>query len=201
MMSQRQVPGVRRGRLRWGLRLGAALAVAASVTAGTVLAAAPAQAVSQTVIHPEYVDGCPGCPGPIFIVDRELDQRTAAAVTTAVGNGLAGVIAARHAQDPAVGKRLHAAAIASFSHASRLTGYSAFGSVADWDGDLCPPWPWPWPRPHWAEVEKELAGGLTLLGEAAVTNDVTRAAELQAAAVSNLDAGTAGLETYQNCAG
>lgn len=200
-MSERQVSGGRRGRLRWGLRLGAALAVAAGTVGGTLLTAAPAQAVSQTVIHPEWVDGCPGCPGPIFLVERELDQRTAAAVTTAVANGLSGLIAAAHAQDPAAAKRLHAAAIASFGRATTLAGNASFTGVADWDGDLCPPWPWPWPRPHWADVEKELGEGLTLLGQAATTKDTTVAAQLRAAAVSDLEGGTAGLETFQNCTG
>jgi hypothetical protein len=198
-MSQRQVPGGRRGRGRRGLRLGAALIVAASTVGGTLLAAAPAHALSQSIIHPEWVDGCPGCPGPIFLVDRELDQRTVSAVTTAVANGLSGLIAANHAQDPAAGKRLHAAAIASFTRATQLTGYAGFSGVADWDGDLCPPWPWPWPRPHWADVEKELGAGLTLIGQAAVTKDVDRAAELRAAGISDLETGTVGLETFQGC--
>jgi hypothetical protein len=196
-MSQPQVPGGRRGPIRWALRLGAALILAAGTIGGTLVAAGAAHAASGTVIHPEWVDGCPGCPGPIFLVDRELDRRTVAAVTTAVANGLSGIIAANHATDPAVAKRLHAAAIASFTQASQQTGFSAFSGVADWDGDLCPPWPWP--RPHWADVEQELGDGLTLLGQAALTRDPVKAGELQDAAVSNLDAGTAGLETFQGC--
>jgi hypothetical protein len=201
-MSQRQVSGRYRGRVRWLLRLGAALVVAAGAASGTLLAASPAQAVSQTTIHPEWIDGCEGCPGPMFVVDRELDQRTAATVTTAVANGLSGLIAAKHAQDPAVGRRLHAAAIASFTRASQLTGHASFVGVSDGDDiELCPPWPWPWPRPHWGEVVKELGEGLTLLGEAAVTKDVTRAAELRAAGIADLESGTAGLETFQGCAG
>jgi hypothetical protein len=202
-MSQRQVPGGRRERHRWGLRLGTALLVAASLAGGSALVAGPAQAApssSQIKVHPEWVDGCRYCPGPVFWLEEEFDQRTVAIITAAIADGLGQQIAAGRAQDPAEARKLHGAAIASFSLASKAAGSASFGAVADWDGDLCPPWPWPWPRPHWADVEQELADSLTLFGQAATTRDAKQAAELRDAAAANLEKGAAGLLTYEGCA-
>ena len=210
-MNQRQVPGGRPTPLRWRRRLGAALLVAAGVLGGPVVAVGPAQAASSTVIHPEWVDGCEGCPGPLLVAHQELDQRRAAAVTTGVADGLAGLIAAHRATDPALAKRLKARAVAVFTQATQAAGNAAF-SVGVWDGDICPerPWPWPgpWPPPHWETLEdywdyvqQGVADGLTLLGEAALTRDADRAAALRAAGISTLDESATGLETFQGCAG
>jgi hypothetical protein len=188
----------------WGRRFGAAVVVAASVL-GVALTAAPAQAVSQTAIHPEWIDGCPGCPGPVFLVQRELDQRTVAAVTATLRGGLSNLLAANHAQDPAAGKRLHEIALGQLDKTASLSGFAAWGAAADGDDvELCPRWPWPWPipgPPPWWDVENELADGITLLGQAAITKDATVAAQLRAKGIDELDAGAAGLDAYQGCAG
>jgi hypothetical protein len=210
-MSQCQVRGGRPTPLPWLRRLGATLVVAASVLGGPVLAAGPAHAASSSVLHPEWVDGCEGCPGPLLLVHQELDQRRLAAVTHGVADGLAGLIAAHRADDPALARRLADRAIAAFTQATQTAGNPGF-SVGTWDGDICPrrPWPWPWPGPpphwntieeYWNDVQQGLSDGLTLLGEAALTRDVDRAAALRAAGVAKLDDSATGLESFQGCVG
>ncbi len=183
-------------RRRWLRRLGAAVAVTVAAVAAPAVTAAPAGAVSQTVIHPEWVDGCDGCPGPLFHVQSVLDRRIKAAVTKSVADGLAGLIAASRAQDPVVAKRLHEVAIRTLSGGAAQAGNAAW-SAAEWDGDLCPrrPWPFPGPKPQWDENQRTLADGLTLLAEANLTGD----AGLVGAAAGKLDAGAAGLTDFQGC--
>ena len=201
-MNQRQAPRWR--RLWWGRRVGTALVLAASVVGGVALAAAPAQAASGAFIHPEWVDGCPGCPGPIFLVQRELDQRAIVAVTAKVQAGLSGLVTALHQQDPAAAKKLHETGVANLTGAAKLTGYAAFSPVADGDDvELCPRW-WPWPipgPPPWWDVESQLSDGITLIGQAEITKDVNVAAQLRAKGIAELDTGAKGLDAYQGCTG
>ncbi|MEN3356600.1 MAG: hypothetical protein V7637_582 [Mycobacteriales bacterium] len=201
-MSVRQASRWR--RLWWGRRVGTALVLAAGVAGGVALAAVPAQAASGVFIHPEWVDGCPGCPGPIFLVQRELDQRAVVAVTGKVQAGLSGLVTALHQRDPAAAKKLHEGAIVNLTGAAKLTGYAGFSAVADGDDvELCPRW-WPWPipgPPPWRDVEGDLADGITLIGQAAITKDVDVAAQLRAKGIEELDAGAAGLDAYQGCTG
>ncbi len=189
----------------WVRRVSTALVLAVGMLGGVALAAGPAQAASGTMIHPEWVDGCPGCPGPIFWLQRELDKRTAVAVTARVQAGLSGLIRARHEQDPAAAKKLHEAAIVNLTGAAKLTGYSAFSPVAEGDDvELCPRWPWPWPQPgppRWWDVETLFSDGITLLGEAELTKDVDLANQLRGKGIEDLDAGAAGLDQYQGCTG
>jgi hypothetical protein len=175
----------------WG-----ALAVAAATLVAPVMAAAPAGAASQTTIHPEWVDGCGGCPGPLLTVAAQLDERTAKAVTAAVANGFAGLIASAHAKDPAEIRKLHQAAIATLSGGVARAGNAAW-DAGDPDGELCPrlKWPFPGPRPHWDETMKQFAEGLTVLGEANANGDP----KLVDTASGLLDAGAAGLTDFAGC--
>lgn len=197
-MSQCEPTPGRRERRGWALRLGAAAVVAGSVLGGAALAAAPAQAASAAVFHPEWVDGCPGCPGPLVTtVDRVYDPQTVATVSSLIGNGLAGLIAASRVTDPGKAQQVHAAAIATFARGAALTGNAAFSPVGDdWDGNICPPgWPWR-PHPH-SNVDLDVASGLSLLGQAAVSQDPRQAAVLRAQASTVLDAGAAELTKFQ----
>lgn len=203
-MSERQAPRWR--RLWWARRAGTALVLAASVVGGAALSAAPAQAAGGAFIHPEWVDGCPGCPGPIFLVQRELDQKVVLAATSAVQAGLSNLIAAKHAQDPAAAKKFQATAVSALTRASALTGYSAFSPVADADDvDICPRWPWPWPwpvpPPRWWDVESQFADGINLLGQAELTKDPQLATSLRNKGIEELGLGAAGLDQYQGCTG
>ncbi|HST67594.1 MAG TPA: hypothetical protein VLM05_20655 [Mycobacteriales bacterium] len=177
-------------------RIGGAVAVAVAAMAAPAITAAPANAVSQTLIHPEIVDGCEGCPGPLFTVDVVVIREKVPAVTRSVASGLSGLIAAKRATDPAVSRRLHDTAIKTLAGGAATAGNATWG----WDdpnGDLCPrrPWPFPGPRPQWDQLESQLSQGMTLLGQANRTGDgalVSRAAGL-------LDAGAAGLTEFQGC--
>lgn len=185
-----------KNRHRWGRRVGGAAIVAVAALGVPALTAPPAGAVSQTMIHPEWVDGCPGCPGPYFKVLRELDRVQVAAVTRSVQSGFSGLIAAKQAKDPAVAKRLHDGAIRTLQGGATQAGNVAWMD-GDWDGDLCPrkPWPWPGPGPRWDETEQWLSDGMTLIGRANLTGD---AATLESA-TENLDAGAAALTDFQGC--
>jgi hypothetical protein len=197
-MSQSEPAAARPARRGWALRLGTAAVVAGSVLGAAALGAGPAQAASGTVFHPEWVDGCPGCPGPVLsVAERVYDPQTVASVNSAIAGGLAGLIAAKRATDPGQAQQLHAAAIASFARAEAMTGNAGFGTAADWDGDICPPWP-PWrrPRPHW-QVDSDLATGLSLLGRAAVTKNPREAEALRGQASGALDAGAGALTGFQ----
>jgi hypothetical protein len=195
-MKQNEISAERPTRRRWLRRVGGAVIVAVAAMAAPVVTAAPAAAVSQTVIHPEWVDGCEGCPGPLFHVQQVLDRRAVVAVTNSVADGLSGLIAAARATDPVVARRLHEAAIRTLSTGAAQAGNSAW-SGAEWDGDLCPrkPWPFPGPKPHWNETMTQLADGLTVLGEANRTGD----AALIGVAAGKLDAGAADLTDFQGC--
>jgi hypothetical protein len=186
-------------------RLLGVLAIAASVS-GVALAGAPAQAASGAYIHPEWVDGCPGCPGPIFLVQRELDQKTIVAVTANVQAGLSSLMAARHEQDPKAAAKWTAAAVGQLTKSSALTGHSAFSPVADGDDvELCPRWPWPWPwpvpPPRWWDVESQFADGINLLGQADITKDPKLASEIRNKGIEELGGAAAGLDQYQGCTG
>jgi len=203
-MKDNQAPsGCRRDR-RWRPLLSVAATVMAGALSASVLAALPAQAVSQTVLHPEWIDGCGGCPGPSIAVAAELDQRAQYEATAALADGLAGMIAAGAERDPAMAERLRGKAIGSFAHVAGIAGSATFSPVADWDGELCPrpwPWPWPWPpQPDWGDIEWQMADGLNLLGEAALTQDAERAAALRDKAENSLESAAAGLQMYENCA-
>ena len=176
-------------------RLGAGLAMAVAAVAAPVVTAAPAQAVSQTAIHPEWVDGCEGCPGPVFLVEAVLDHRIKARVTTSVRTGLSGLLSASRTTDPVAAARVHAAAIRTLQGAAAQAGNAAWGAD-EWDGDLCPrkPWPWPGPGPQWDVLERQLSEGMTLLGRA---NRGDQAA--LRAATEDLDAGVTGLTAFQGC--
>lgn len=176
-------------------RLGAGLAVAVAAVAAPVMTAAPAQAVPLTAIHPEWVDGCEGCPGPLFRVQAVLEERVKAQVTVSVRSGLAGLISASRTRDPIAAARAHDVAIRTLRGAAAQAGNAAW-APDEWDGDLCPrrPWPFPGPGPQWDEMERLLAEGMTLLGRA---NRGDQAA-LRAAG-QDLDAGVAGLTTFQGC--
>jgi hypothetical protein len=196
MDEQSQIPAARPDRRRWLRRVGGVLTVAVAALVTPAVTATPAGAVAQTTIHPEWIDGCDGCPGPVFHVQDELDRRATVAVTTSVADGFAGLIAAGRAKDPAVAGRLHAAAIRTLQVGAAQAGNAAW-SAADWDGDLCPRWKWPWPgpKPHWDQTQDWLADGMTLLAEANRTGN----ADLVGAATGKLDAGAAGLTDFQGC--
>jgi hypothetical protein len=183
------------GKSRYGWRWGA-LAVVVAAFAAPVVGAAPAGAQAQTVIHPEWVDGCPGCPGPLLNVAAQLDERAIRNVTASVANGFAGLIASAHVKDPAEIRKLHTAAIATLSAGVAQAGNAAW-DAGDPDGELCPrlKWPFPGPRPHWDETMKQFAEGLTVLGEANVTGDP----KLVDTASGLLDAGAKGLTDFQGC--
>jgi hypothetical protein len=203
-MKENQAPSGRRRDRRWRPLLSVAAAVMAGALSASVHAAAPAQAVSQTVLHPEWIDGCGGCPGPSIAVAAELDQRAQYEATAALADGLAGMIAAGAERDPAMAERLRGKAIGSFAHVAGIAGSATFSPVGDWDGELCPrpwPWPWPWPpQPDWGDIEWQVADGLNLLGEAALTQDAERAAALRDKAENSLESAAAGLQMYENCA-
>ena len=195
-MKQNEIPAEHPRRGRWSRRIGGAVIVAIAAVAAPAVTAAPAVAVSQSVIHPEWVDGCDGCPGPMFTVPAVLDPRVVVMVTSSVADGLSGLIAASRATDRAVAARLHAAAIQTLSTGAAQAGNGAW-SAGTWDGDLCPvrPWPFPGPGPYWDEIQNELARGMTLLGEANRTGD----ADLAGVAGGLLGSGAAGLTDFQGC--
>ena len=177
-------------------RIGGAVAVAVAAMAVPAFTAAPASAVSQTLIHPEIIDGCGGCPGPYFTVQDTILREKVASINRSVASGLSGLIAAKRTTDPAAARRLHDVAIRT------LAGGAAQAGNATWDpsdpnGDLCPrrPWPFPGPGPQWNQLEGQLSRGMTLLGEFNRTGD----AAVGSRAASELDAGTAGLTAFQGC--
>ncbi|HEV7653497.1 MAG TPA: hypothetical protein VGP36_02015, partial [Mycobacteriales bacterium] len=158
--------------------------------------AAPASAVSQTVIHPEIIDGCEGCPGPLFKVQDILTKQQIPAVTRSVASGVSGLITAARTKDPVAAKRIHDAAIKTLSTGAAQAGNASW-APGDPDGDLCPrrKWPFPGPKPGWDQLESQLSQGMTLLAQANRTGDgglVTKASGL-------LDGGAAGLTTFQGC--
>lgn len=183
-------------RRRWLRRLGAAVAVSVVAVVAPVVTAAPAAAVTQTAIHPEWVDGCEGCPGPLFYVQAVLDRRVKAAVTKSVADGLAGMIAASQAQDPAVAKRLREVAIRTLAGGAAQAGNAAW-VPGEWDGDLCPrrPWPYPGPWPLWNDTQRTLGDGLSLLAQYNRTGD----AALLGAATGKLDSGAVALLNFRGC--
>jgi hypothetical protein len=193
-MEQTQVSAARR---RWLRRLAGGLAVAVGALVAPALTAQPAAAVSQTFLHPEIVDGCPRCPGPlVYWVREDLNARVVVVVEKSFAQGVSGLIAASAAKDPAVAKRLHDAAIRTLADGAGQAGNTAW-SAGDWDGDLCPRWKWPFPgpKPHWDETQRWLAEGMTLLGEFNRTGD----AGLLDRAAEDLGAGADGLTDFQGC--
>jgi hypothetical protein len=177
-------------------RVTGAVAVAVAALAAPVLTAAPAGAVSQTLIHPEIIDGCPGCPGPYFKVQDEIIRERVPEVTRSVASGLSGLIAAKRTTDPVAAKRIHDAAITTLAGGAAQAGNAAW-DPSDPNGDLCPrrPWPFPGPRPQWDQLETQLSQGMTLLGQANRTGNAATGAE----AAKQLDAGAAGLTAFQGC--
>jgi hypothetical protein len=177
-------------------RAGGAVAVAVAAMVAPAVTAAPAGAVSQTMIHPEIIDGCGGCPGPVFQVEGQVIHEKVLSIDRAVAGGLSGLIAAGRTTDPAAAARIHDAAI------STLAGGAAQAGNVRWvplggEGGLCPrrSWPFPGPKPTWDQLENQLSQGMTVLGQANRTGDralVSRAAGL-------LDAGAAGLTAFQGC--
>jgi anaerobic selenocysteine-containing dehydrogenase len=176
-------------------RLAAGLVVAAAAVAGPAVAAGPAAAQSQTTIHPEWVDGCPGCPGPLFNLQTVLDERVRIQVQKTVASGLSGLAVAARTTDPVAARRLHDSAVTTLRGAAAQGGNTAY-YAGDWDGDLCPRKPGPWPKRYWDESERWLSDGMTLLGRANVTGD----AATLATAVKELDTGVAGFTALQGCA-
>lgn len=177
-------------------RVGGAVAVAVAAMAVPAFIAAPAGAVSQTLIHPEIIDGCGGCPGPYFKVQAQILKEKVPAVNRSVASGLSGLIAAKRTTDPVAARRIHDAAITT------LAGGAAQAGNATWDpsdpnGDLCPrrPWPFPGPGPQWTQLEDHLSQGMTLLGEFNRTGN----AAVGSRAAGELDAGAAGLTAFQGC--
>lgn len=150
--------------------------------------------MSQTTIHPEWVDGCGGCPGPLLAVQALLDERAKRTVTKSFADGLSGLIAASRAKDPAVAKRLHDTAIRTLTGGAAHAGNAAW-SAEDWDGDLCPkrPWPFPGPGPQWDQNQRWLADGMSLLGRYNLSGSPDVLASGQ------LDAGASGLIAFQGC--
>jgi hypothetical protein len=177
-------------------RVGGAVAVAVAAMVAPAVTAAPAGAVSQTMIHPEIIDGCPGCPGPMLQVEAQVSKEKVAAVNRAVASGLSGLIAARRTTDPAAATRIHDAAISTLAGGAAQTGNVRWVPLGG-EGELCPgrSWPFPGPKPTWDQLENQLSQGMTVLGQANRTGDralVSRAAGL-------LDAGAAGLTAFQGC--
>jgi hypothetical protein len=177
-------------------RVGGAVAVAVAAMAAPVLAAAPASAVSQTLIHPEIIDGCGGCPGPVLQVQTQVLKEKVPSVNRAVAGGLSGLIAARRTTDPVAARRIHDAAIRTLAGGAAQTGNVRWVPVGG-EGDLCPgrSWPFPGPKPTWDQLENQLSQGMTVLGQANRTGD----GALVAQASALLDAGAAGLTAFQGC--
>jgi hypothetical protein len=173
-------------------RIGAAVAVSAAAVAGPVMTAAPAGATNQTQLHPEWVDGCPGCPGPVLWYQSVLEQRLKDKLNTELGKGLSGLAVAAQRKD----QRLHDASIKTIQGAVATAGNAAF-AAGDWDGDLCPriPWPFPGPRPVWDSAEKLLSQGLTEIARANISGD----RGVLGQAVKDLDGGVAGFSALQGC--
>jgi hypothetical protein len=181
------------GRVRW---LVAALAAVLAALAGTLLAA-PAHAASATLIHPEWVDGCPGCPGPVELrlaAVYELDERTAVEVGDLVVVGMQHLVAAKRALS--VGDERDAAALVSegvavLQRASDATGHAGFLAADDWDGDWCgnskvPPKPKPKLYELLTAADRLIASGITGLGQAAEERDPGMQQDLQARAGADL---------------
>ena len=178
-------------------RVGGAVAVAVAAMAVPAFTAAPAGAVSGSVVHPEWRDGCGGCPGPYFTVPTVLDERVVVVVTHSVETGVSGLITASRTADPAVARRVHDAAIKTLAGGAAQAGNVRWASD-DPDGyDLCPRrrWPLPGPQPQWDQLESQLSQGMTLLGEANRTGSAATGAQ----AVRQLEAGAAGLTAFQGC--
>jgi hypothetical protein len=177
-------------------RVGGAVAVAVAAMAVPAVTAAPAGAVSQTMIHPEIIDGCGGCPGPYFAVQDQISKEKVPSINRSVASGLSGLIAAERTTDPAAARRLHDAAIRTLAGGAAQAGNAAW-DPSDPNGDLCPrrPWPFPGPGPQWDQLENQLAQGLTLLGQA----NRTGSPAIGAQAARQLDAGAAGLTAFQGC--
>jgi hypothetical protein len=184
------------GRRRWARVIAGAAAMAVVAVAGPVLTAPPAAAATVTTIHPEWVDGCPGCPGPWFTLTRVLDERVIVSVNKSVQAGLSQLLAAQRAADPSVAKRLRAQAATTLRGGAAQAGNGAW-AAGDWDGDLCPrrPWPFPGPGPQWNANEKVLAEGMTQLSRGNISGDTATIN----AGMRNLDAGVAGLTAFQGC--
>lgn len=178
------------------LRRIAAVATALVAAAGLMLAASPAHAASATLIHPEWIDGCPGCPGPVDLqlaVRAELQSDVAVQVGDLVARGTQILVEAARSEpspDPWRSDRLVVAGVASFAEASAMAGNAGFMVAEDWDGDWCGnrPKPWPWPKDdaRFVRVDELLADGLTTLGEAAIQRDGDAQQALEDRAVGSL---------------
>jgi hypothetical protein len=175
------------GRRRSLLRLGT---VSATAAAAVLAFGAPAHA--STLINPEWVDGCPGCPGPLafsVLVEKSYPERVIHEAQVALAKGVQYRLDARKTKDPALAQRLTAASNQSFASMTSMLGSVAVGGGDDPGEWLCPDW-WklPIPGPKQGEFERYLADGLTTLGQSQLTRDARVAAQLAADAARGFDA-------------
>lgn len=180
----------------WLRRTAGAVVVATAALAAPALTAAPAAAAPASIIDPDWVDGCPDCPGPVFRLQVEISYPAAERVTNVFRQGLSELIASSRAQDPASARRLHDTAVRTLAGGAAQAGNGAWVPVGPLD-DLCPKrdWPYPGPKPHWDAVQRSIGDGMTLLGQVNRTGD----GRTLAAAGRSLDAGVAGFTDFQGC--
>ena len=161
---------------------------AAVIAAGSLLMmAAPAHAATVYKIHPDWVDGCPGCPGPVdfkytlvtpdeTVVEPERVADKVAAATELLLEAARTVPDLDWTKSPLASK-----GIAEYSAAAALGGNGTF-QLDDVDGDWCgnsTVKPKPVPHGPYADAGQLIADGLTTLGEAAGQRDPDQAAALQ----------------------
>jgi hypothetical protein len=164
--------------------------VSATAVAAVLALAGPAHA--SNILHPEWVDGCDGCPGPVAFgvsVQKVYPERVLHAAELALAKGVTYRLNARKAKDPAVARRLTLESNQAFASMTSMLGSVAVGSGDDPGEWLCPDW---WkgriPPPKQGDFEKPLTDGLTTLGLSQLTSDPRAAAVLAADAYKSLDA-------------
>ena len=170
-----------------------AFGAAVIATSSMLMMAAPAHAATIYKIHPDWVDGCPGCPLAVnFKFTLQAPDETPVeperiADKIAVATELL-LRAAETVPDLDWPKSPFAAkGIAEYQEAVSLAGN---GSFAVDDDDQCGNGtvkPKPIPHGPYAEAEQLLADGLTTLGQSAVERDADAAAALQEHAVGELE--------------
>jgi hypothetical protein len=174
-----------------------ATGLVAMAASSLLMMAVPAHAATIYYIHPDWVDGCAGCPGVNWTFravpppDVPVEQPEMVAEKIAAATELL-LKAARATPDGLDWTKSPVATkgIAEYASAANLAGNGAFLVADGEDGDQCGNGtvkPKPTPPVPYADAEQLIADGLTTLGQAAVQRDADEAAGLQQRAEEALE--------------
>jgi hypothetical protein len=167
-----------------------AFGAAVIATSSLLMMAAPAHAATIYKIHPEWVDGCPGCPMAVnfkFTLQAP-DETPVEPERVADKIAVATELLLRYAEtvpDLDWPKNPFASrGIAEYTAAANLAGNGSF--AVDDDEQCGNGKPKPIPHGPYADAEQLMADGLTTLGQSAVERDADAAAALQDRAAGEL---------------